>query len=128
MSEKKADSITRTLSGASFAVTVDRSRQGRNFLVGAVLLAATVSAAAYYLVPGDAEPSRALNMALASQKAENEKLRLEVAELKMNLGHERATRESLERESASQAEALKQANKNLSFYRSHAGNVPQGGQ
>lgn len=128
MSERKPDRITRTLSGASFALTIDTSRQRKRFLMLFALCVLLMGAGGFFLMPSSAAPALQLHEALAAQKAENAKLQVELSELKMSLGHERATRESLEREVASQAEALKQANKNLSFYRSHAATGAQGGQ
>jgi ABC-type multidrug transport system fused ATPase/permease subunit len=125
MFERGSDATTRRLSGASFSLAVNSTRKGmwRGLVVlFFVLLCLGVAA---FMAREGASPEARLRAEVQSLAAENTRIQQELSDLKMVLGHERATRESLEKESSQQAESLRLANKNLAFYRNHSGDSAQ---
>lgn len=129
MFERGTDATTRMLSGASFNLTRSSSGKGKWFGFVAVFLL-MVSAGLYWFMTNvnTQAPEVLLSQEIASLSATNVRLKQESEEMKMRLEHERATREAMEREVASLTESLKQANKNLSFYRKHTTAAPAGAQ
>lgn len=119
MFERGSDATTRRLSEASFALESRKPASRARFWL--LLLFAGVLVAVFYRSFKEEPVENRLRNELSALKQGNAQLLAELGQVKMALEHERATRESLAREMASQAEALKQANRNLSFYRSQTG-------
>lgn len=123
MSDHKASQLTRKLSTAPCSIVVQGQRRMWWMLVP--LLAILASGAGYALYPQRQTDEAALRASLEGLKRDNQRLEQEVKLQTLNFQHEQAVRESLERELATQGEALKKAQKDLAFYRTNAGRTGQ---
>lgn len=113
-------SLTRILTGASYSL---QASQSRSLLWGALALL-LILGAGFVLMFHPASAESGLRAEIARVQAENQKLRGDLEELGLKYQQEQTTRASLEHELATQAEDLKAARKDLSFYR--ANNARQG--
>ena len=123
MSDHKASQLTHKLSSAPCSIVVHSPR--RKWWLLLPVVAVLVSGAGYALYPQHASNEAALLTTLETLKRDNQRLEQEVKLQSMNFQHEQAVRESLERELATQGEALKKAQKDLAFFRTNAGRVGQ---
>ncbi|MEN3112944.1 hypothetical protein ACFONG_16690 [Uliginosibacterium paludis] len=131
MPETGTDALTRRLAGREFLL-VPRSRSGLWLALCVTLLAVAGYAAAY--ATGHA-PGRQPDGTQDQSKQEvvrltglNQQLSRELEELKMLQAHDKAALAALQKDYAEQVEALRQANRNLAFYRKNAPGSPSGGQ
>jgi hypothetical protein len=122
MFKRKKHSITRTLSGASYSLSVSGKRN-RLWLI--FIFFALAACAVFVFVPTHASPEVALRAQAEALRVENVRLAEQFKQQSMQLQHEQATREALERQLAGLAEDLKKARKDLSFYRGNAVNQGQ---
>lgn len=123
MSDSKASQLTRKLSSSPCSIVVQGQRRRWWMLVP--VIAVLASGAGYALYPPHQSDETALRASLDALRRDNQRLEQEVKLQTLNFQHEQAVRESLEREMATQGEALKQAQKDLAFYRTNAGRAGQ---
>ena len=110
----RSSSITQTLTGASYSLTVPAKRRG---LWTILLFALVFCGAVYAFRPSSISSELILRNSVAELKQQNQILAQDLKQQSMNFQHEQATREALERQLASQSEELKKVRKDLSFYR-----------
>ena len=114
MFKRKPSSITQTLTGASYSLTVPVKRKG---FWAVLILVLMISGGVYAFRPSSVSPELALRNSIDELRQENLRLSQELKQQSMNFQHEQATREALERQLAVQSEELKKVRKDLSFYR-----------
>lgn len=133
MPETGTDALTRRLTGRDFLV-VPRARPFWSVFVGVIVVAVLGYAAAYATVDGRVVGAQASDelarsrQELARLTTANQQLAREIEELKMLQAHDKAALAALQKDYAEQVEALRQANRNLAFYRKNAPGAPAGGQ
>jgi len=118
MSRRKASHLTRKLSTANCSVVVRSSRRSYLWLLPVVVILAVL---VYLFNPGSAREQ--LRASVSSLQHDNELLQKQLKEQTLNFEHERAVRESLQRELAQQGEELKKVQKDLAFYRTNLGHA-----
>lgn len=117
MFKRNKSSITQTLSGASYSLSVS----GKRSKLGIVLVFSILAGLAFFVLsPKQVSPEVALRAHVEALGRDNQRLADELKQQTMSFQHEQATREALERQLATQAEELKKARKDLSFYRGSA--------
>lgn len=126
MSETGTDSLTRMLTRGRYAV-VAKGRASRFWLVvlpllfmvsGAVVHAVFADRMQQFLAAGHAA-------SVGQLTEENQKLQGELEQMRMMQEHDRAALAALQKNYEAQAESLRQASRELSFYRKNApANVP----
>lgn len=123
MFKQDSDPTTRQLSEATFTLV---PRAGGRHLFRTITAVLFCAAACAWLLLTDSGKTAEKNLGEELRKSQeiNARQNAEITELKMLLEHERAIRAAIERDSAQQAEALKQANKTLTFYRNQSGSTP----
>lgn len=123
MFKQDSDPTTRQLSEATFTLVPG---VGGRYLFLTITVVLFLAAACTWLLLTDSGKTAEKNLGEELRKSQeiNARQSAEITELKMLLEHERATRAAIERDSAQQAEALKQANKTLTFYRNQSGSTP----
>ncbi len=128
MPETGTDALTRSLTGREFLL-VPRTRV-RFWLPVLLLLIAGAGYAAYAtgtgVLPGvqaqvgdDGNAREVIRL-----KSENQVLARELDEIKMAQAHDKAALAALQKDYAEQVEALRQANRNLAFYRKNVPGAP----
>ena len=128
MFERGSDATTRMLSGSAFLLTAKQSRRSVVLILSASFSMLLILAGVWFANTRSGVTSDAmLQEQIRSLTGEVNQLKLEAADLKMKLAHEQATRQSLERDFSAQSEALKQATKNLAFYRKNTVSSSQQG-
>ncbi len=128
MPETGTDALTRSLTGREFLL-VPRTRV-RFWLPVLLLLIAGAGYAAYatgtgVLPGGQAQVGDDGNAReVIRLKSENQVLARELDEIKMAQAHDKAALAALQKDYAEQVEALRQANRNLAFYRKNVPGAP----
>lgn len=117
MFKSNKSSITQTLSGASYSLSVPEKSSKRWIFFVFFILSAT---AVFVLSSTKISPEAALRIQTEALGRDNLRLTAELKQQTMSFQHEQATREALERQLATQEEELKKARKDLSFYRGNA--------
>lgn len=118
---KEASGITQKLSCRHYALQVEKPR--RYWLW--VLLPGLLAGAAYAFMPQSGDAGQlALRAQIETLEARLEIMSREQQQLGLSLKHERATRQTLEKQLAEQAEELKRAQRDLAFYRGNATPAP----
>lgn len=118
---KEASSITQKLSCRQYALQVENPRRYWLWALFLGLLAGAV----FVFMPqtGDAR-QLALRAQIETLEARLETMAREQQQLGLSLKHEKATRETLEKQLAEQADELKRAQRDLAFYRGNATSAP----
>ncbi len=118
---KEASGITQKLSCKPYALQVEKPRR---YWLWALLLALLLGAG-YAFMPQTGDAGQlALRAQIGTLEARLETMAREQQQLGLSLKHEKATRETLEKQLAEQAEELKRAQRDLAFYRGNATAAP----
>lgn len=118
MFRRRASHLTRKLSTANCSVVVRNSRRSLFWLLPVVVVLALLL---YLFYPGAAEEQ--LRASVSTLRHDNQVLQQQLKEQTLNFEHERAVRESLQRELAEQGDELKKVQKDLAFYRTSLGHA-----
>ncbi len=118
---KEASGITRKLSCRQYALQVEKPRRYWFWL----LLSGLLAGVAYAVMPQSGDAGQlALRAQIQTLEARLETMTREQQQLGLSLKHEKATRETLEKQLAEQADELKRAQRDLAFYRGNATSAP----
>lgn len=118
---KEVSGITRKLSCRQYALQVEKPRRYWFWL----LLSGLLAGVAYAVMPQSGDAGQlALRAQIQTLEARLETMTREQQQLGLSLKHEKATRETLEKQLAEQAEELKRAQRDLAFYRGNTASAP----
>ena len=118
---KDVSGITQKLSCRQYALQVEKPRRYWLWL----LLSGLLAGVAYAFMPQGGDTGQlALRAQIKTLESRLETMTREQQQLGLSLKHEKATRETLEKQLAEQAEELKRAQRDLAFYRGNATSAP----